>query len=418
MSKAKQMAKLVGVIDGGREEVINLQRSLVAIPALAPESGGDGEKAKADFMRSWLEKAEFDELIELNAPDPRVSCGYRPNMLCRLFGEERSRTVWVLAHLDVVPAGDLKKWKSKPFELKLEGDELFGRGTEDNHQGLISGLLAVTAFKTAGIQPPCNLGLALVADEETSSRYGLDYLMKHHADQFGADDLVLVPDAGDEAGTLIEIAEKSILWLKVTVVGKQCHGSTPELGNNAARAAAHLVVKMDGLEGIFDARNPLFEPPISTFEPTKHEANVPNVNTVPGKEVFYFDCRVLPEYPLEEVEKRIRGMVKEVRDRFGVKIRLEFAQRAEAAPPTPESAPVVVALKRAIREIKGVEPRCVGIGGGTVAAIFRRAGIPAAVWSSLMDTAHQPNESSRISDTLGDARVMAHVMLHALEAGK
>jgi len=132
MSNAKQMAKLVGVIDGGREEVINLQRSLVAIPALAPESEGDGEKAKADFMRSWLEKAEFDELIELNAPDPRVSCGYRPNMLCRLLGEERSRTVWVLAHLDVVPAGDLKKWKSKPFELKLEGDELFGRGTEIN----------------------------------------------------------------------------------------------------------------------------------------------------------------------------------------------------------------------------------------------------------------------------------------------
>jgi len=413
MSKAKQMEKLAGVIDGGREEVIALQRSLVAIPALAPESGGQGEKEKADFMRSWLEKTGFDELRELNAPDPRVSCGYRPNMLCKLYGEERSRTVWVLAHLDVVPAGDLKKWKSRPFELKVVGDELFGRGTEDNHQGLVSGLLAVKAFKTAGIKPPCNLGLAVVADEETSSRYGLEYLMTHHADQFGADDLVLVPDAGDEKGRLIEIAEKSILWLKVTILGRQCHGSTPELGNNAARAAAHLVVRMDNLEEIFAASNPLFEPPISTFEPTKHEANVPNINTVPGKEVFYFDCRVLPEYPLAEVEKKIRAMAKEVRERFGVKIRLEFAQRAEAAPPTPEGAPVVVALKRAIREIKGVEPRCVGIGGGTVAAIFRRAGIPAAVWSTLMDTAHQPNESSLITNTLEDAKVLAHVMLHA-----
>jgi len=170
---------------------------------------------------------------------------------------------------------------------------------------------------------------------------------------------------------------------------------------------------MDNLEEIFAASNPLFEPPISTFEPTKHEANVPNINTVPGKEVFYFDCRVLPEYPLAEVEKKIRAMAKEVHERFGVKIRLEFAQRAEAAPPTPEGAPVVVALKRAIREIKGVEPRCVGIGGGTVAAIFRRAGIPAAVWSTLMDTAHQPNESSLITNTLEDAKVLAHVMLHA-----
>ncbi|HNW58856.1 MAG TPA: M20 family metallo-hydrolase [bacterium] len=414
MTQDMKMQRLIALIDGWREEVITLQRHLVAIPALAPENEGDGERVKADYMRTWLEELGLDELKEINAPDARVSCGHRPNLLGWLYGEERGRTVWVLAHLDVVPPGDAEQWAPEdPYTLRVKGDLLLGRGVEDNHQGLISGLLAVKAFKEAGIKPRCNLGLALVADEETSSRYGLDYLMTHHRDQFGGDDLVLVPDAGDPEGKIIEIAEKSILWLKVTVIGAQCHASTPGEGNNAARAAAHLVVRMDALEGSFAARDELFDPPISTFEPTKHESNVPNVNTIPGKDVFYFDCRVLPQYPLAEVEKKIRALADEVEQRFGVTVRLEPQQRAEAAPPTPEDAPVVIGLKQAIRAIKGVEPRCVGIGGGTVAAIFRRAGIPAAVWSTLEDTAHQPGETSRISHTLSDARVMAHLMLHA-----
>ena len=370
MVDVHKLSKLAGLIDGWSEEVINLQRNLVAIPALAPESGGDGEKLKADYMRGWLEKLGLDELRDFNAPDPRVSCGYRPNMLGWLYGENRSRTVWIMAHLDVVPVGELTEWISDPFILREDQDKLYGRGTEDNHQGLISGLLAVKAFKEAGIKPPCNLGLAIVADEETSSRYGLDYLMEHHADQFGANDLVIVPDAGDEKGALIEIAEKSILWLKVTVEGKQCHASTPELGINATRAAAHLVVKLDALEEIFNARNELFEPPVSTFEPTKREANVPNVNTIPPKDVFYLDARVMPNYPLAQVEKKVRELADEVESRFGVKITLDHAQRAEAAPPTLERAAVVEALKKAIRSVKGVEARCVGIGGGTVAAIF------------------------------------------------
>ncbi len=411
MSNEKMLEKLIEKIDRYGEEIVDLQRELVAIPALAPESGGEGEKVKSEYVQGYLEKLGVDEIRAFNAPDARVPCGYRPNLLVKLYGKNRDKTIWVMAHLDVVPAGDLKLWKADPFKLRREGDLLIGRGVEDNHQGLISGLLAMKAFRDAGIEPPCNLGLAIVADEETGSAYGLDYLMEHHPEQFGAQDWFLVPDAGDTEGALIEIAEKSILWLKVMVAGKQCHASTPALGINAHRAAAHLAVKMDNLEHIFNKRDELFEPPISTFEPTKREANVPNVNTIPPEDIFYFDCRVLPDYPLELVEKKIRELADEVEKQFGVTVTLDHTQRSEAAPPTREDAEVVVALKKAIHDIKKVKPRCVGIGGGTVAAIFRRAGLPAVVWSTLDDSAHQPEEFSRISFTLSDAKVMAHVFL-------
>ena len=156
-----------------------------------------------------------------------------------------------MAHLDVVPPGDLSLWSSDPFQLQVDGDRLIGRGVEDNHQGLVSALLAIQALRHAGLQPSCTLGLAIVADEETGSQYGLHYLMQNHRDQFTSKDLIIVPDAGDSAGETIEIAEKSILWLKVKTIGKQCHASTPALGRNAHRAGAHLVVKLDQLGAIF-----------------------------------------------------------------------------------------------------------------------------------------------------------------------
>jgi succinyl-diaminopimelate desuccinylase len=53
----------------------------------------------------------------------------------------------------------------------------------------------------------------------------------------------------------------------------------------------------------------------------------------------------------------------------------------------------------------------VGVGAGTVAAVFRRHGYEAAVWSKINYKAHQPNECCRIDNMIGDAKVFAHLML-------
>ena len=84
----------------------------------------------------------------------------------------------------------------------------------------------------------------------------------------------MVPDAGNKHGTLIEVAEKGILWLKFKTVGKQAHASTPNKGTNSFKAACFLVTELENLYKIFKAQDSLFEPPVSTFEPTKKEPNV------------------------------------------------------------------------------------------------------------------------------------------------
>ena len=104
-------------------------------------------------------------------------------------------------------------------------------------------------------------------------------------------------------------------------------------------------------------------------------------------------------------------MVIKIESEFSVKINISAEQEEQAAPSTPVDAEIVKLLESAIDEVYGVIAKAQGIGGGTVAAIFRRKGFNAAVWSTLEDLAHQPNEYCKIENILKDAKVFAHCVL-------
>jgi succinyl-diaminopimelate desuccinylase len=282
---------------------------------------------------------------------------------------------------------------------------------EDNGQSLVASIFAVKAVKeTCGFG--MNVGLAMVSDEETGSLYGLDYVLENRRDLFGPEDLILVPDAGNEDGDHIEVAEKHLMHVRFRIQGSQGHASRPDMSRNTLRAAAHLIVELDrALPDRFSERNTFFNPSTSSFEPTKKEANVPNINTIPGEDVFYMDCRILPEVNLDEVIEEMQRVGRQVGDRFDVKVTVEEHLRFEAPEPTPADAPVVVALAQAIQEIYGVQPRPVGIGGQTVAAFFRKRGLHAAVWEKVMHYAHAPNERILIDNLVGNTKVFARMMI-------
>ncbi|OGD19469.1 MAG: diaminopimelate aminotransferase [Candidatus Aminicenantes bacterium RBG_16_63_16] len=405
-----KFARLAKRIESFRDEMVNQQIKLCAMPAIAPSNGGEGEVQKARLLTDFLKQIPVDDIELINAPDMEAPAGYRPNILAVVKGQKSARTAWIMTHMDVVPPGELAQWEGDPFKAWVRGGKVFGRGVEDNQQDQVASLFAVKALRAEKILPSWNVGIALVADEETGSLKGIDYVLRH-SKAFRPKDLIIVPDAGNKDGTLIEVAEKGILWLKIKTVGRQAHASTPEKGINSFKAASFLVTQLDSLHRTFGDRDPLFEPPISTFEPTKKEANVPNINTIPGEDVFYLDSRVLPKYSLDAVEAEIRKLFKKTEKKFGVTITSGEQQRAPAAPPTSAKAPVVTAIRRAVKDVYGAEAKPRGIGGGTVAAVFRRAGYEAACWSKTDETAHQPNEYCHIDNLVGDAKVFAHIFL-------
>jgi succinyl-diaminopimelate desuccinylase len=402
--------KIAQRLESYRNEMINLQVKLASIPAISPASGGKGEAEKAEFLVGFLKANGFQDIEVIKAPDLDAPAGYRPNILAYYRGRSAARTIWIMSHTDVVPPGEVSLWSGDPFKPWVEGGKIYGRGVEDNQQDMVASIFAVKAFHDLGLKPSYDVGLALVADEETGSDKGIAYVLQH-SKAFRKNDLILVPDAGNEDGTMIEVAEKSILWLKFKTLGKQTHGSMPERGINAFKAAWFLAVEMNKLYEIFPLNDPVFDPPISTFEPTKKERNVPNINTIPGEDVFYMDCRILPQYKVEDVQARIKDMAGAIEAKFKVKITIEDQQNAPAAPPTSPKAAVVGALEKAIKAVYGKDGKAMGIGGGTVAALFRREGFEAACWSRLDETAHQPNEYCIIDNMVGDAKVFAHIFL-------
>lgn len=404
--------KVFEKIDSYKDLVVELQTRMIACEAISPHSGGSGEDAKAQYLLGVLKAMKFDELYVIDVKDAKSKTGVRPNIVAKYYGQDKSKTLWTMAHMDIVPPGDLSLWKTDPFKAVVQGDKIYGRGAEDNHQGLISGLLTVKAFMDLGIRPPCNYGLLLNADEELGSQYGVVALLKKHKKTFGKKDAFLVPDGGNPTGTMVEIAEKNMLWAKITVYGKQAHASMPKCGLNANRAAAQLMLKLDeALHKKFNKKDSLFAPEsTSTFEPTKREANVPNVNTIPGTDVFYLDCRVLPCYKNAEVLKEISRIIKQAEKQLKIKVKLETPINDNSLP-TDKKDPFVGLVVKAAKEIYKNQPKPMGVGGGSVAAYFRNAGYPAVVFSKLFDMAHQPNEYSSIKNTLGDAKVFALVAL-------
>jgi len=396
---------LTDAIAQDKDEMVESLCSMLRVKAIGPENGGKGEAERGKFLLGLVKQLGFKSVDVYESRDPTVPTGMRPNIVVRMKGSTE-RNLWIVTHMDTVPEGDTAAWKYPPYEPKVVDGRIYGRGSEDNGQELIASLYGLRGLLKLGITPECNIGLVFVSDEEHGNVHGIDSLLAKGI--FNRGDIVVVPDHGQPDGAAIAVVEKSIAWVNVEAIGRQTHASTPERGINALEASARFMVKaVDRCRARFNKRDALFEPPLSTFEPTRCDPNVPNVNTVPGRQVFAFDFRVLPGYPLDEIMEELQGVARDVENETRAKVNLSFLQRTDAAPMTPVDSEVVRRLSEAIWSVKGAKARPIGIGGGTCAAPFRRKGIEAAVWSTIPETAHDANEYANVADLVADAKIYA-----------
>ena len=396
--------KVSGLLDGYSNDMVGTMRGMIPIRAISPTNGGSGESKRADFLegviKGWGIETKRIEYTDGN------SVG-RPNLISRLGDAER--TIWFAVHMDTVTEGDPAAWKRDPYTATVDGDRIYGRGTNDNGQALISSLYAMKALKESGLKMRFNFGLLLVSDEEEGSKFGMQPLMGEGI--FGKDDMFVVPDWGTENGGLIELGEKGMLWLRVSVAGKQVHASTPAEGCNAFRYMVRFLDRVDRhLHEKYGGTNTIFNPPYSTFEMTKHERGVESINIIPGMETAYIDCRVLPEYGLDGVIADVMEIASG-KDFSAVKITVDTVNRSDAAKETDKGSEIASMLHGALADLRGIDAGFTGIGGGTCAAFPRKADYNAVVWSTLHEVAHQPNEFASVNDMLGDSKVFAYLCL-------
>lgn len=408
---AVMLERLLRDISAKRSMAVAIQRELVARPALNPEDGGEGEEAKARWIESWLTERGLPEATRIDSPDERVPSKVRPNLIIVHPGASE-RTLWVLGHLDVSPPGPLSLWTGSPWALRMEGDTLYGRGVEDNHQAISSGLVLLESLNALRATPALSFGLVLSSAEKHGfpRQHGLEAVLKARPDIFRPGDLIVVNDYGDGRGGVVEVAEKGLLWLKITVTGKQAHASAPQLGRNALEAGADLIADLRALKTQFSRTDALFTPPGSSFTVSSPEKTDSPVNQIPGKFVFHMDCRLLPLYTPEEVLAAARALAASVEARHRVLVEFERIASIPAFPGTAPDAPVVLALRRAVLAQLGVEALPVGIGGVTLAADLRARGLPVAVWAKAESVGQNVDESVSVSDILNTAKVFARIL--------
>jgi len=379
-------------IDNSVDDVTDKAVRMIRIPSIGPDNGGKGESAIADELMTWL--SGFDSVERINIPQNDV---IRSNIIAKKNGK-MDRTLWFIAHIDTVSPGDLSEWEHPPFEPFIDNGRIYGLGAEDNGQGLLSSYFA-SRYLLGEEFKGYSLGIAFVADEETTSRYGIQYLLDHG--YFGKDDIAIVPDWGSHR-------------VRFTVIGKRTHGSTPNKGLNAYRiGAAFLTELVNGLYNEFDMHDELFRPGYSTFEPTKRSPTVENINIIPNIDEFWMDCRILPSYDINDVLDLMNEIKDEFIERTGAEIRIETVQAAPSGPSSSTGTLEFKALCECIRDITGREAVGVGLGGGTCANFFRNWKMNAYAWSSEGGTLHKPNEYLLVDNVITDAKVFAS-LIHRL----
>lgn len=107
LQQQKQTEQLItSRINGYRDLVIEMQKHMIAAPAVSPHHGGEGEDAKVQYLMKVLKTLPFDELYVIPVKDPKAKTGVRPNIIAKYYGKNTHKNMWVMAHTDVVSPGN------------------------------------------------------------------------------------------------------------------------------------------------------------------------------------------------------------------------------------------------------------------------------------------------------------------------
>ena len=254
--------------------------------------GGPGEREIAAWVRRFFEQRGIEVWEDEVFPN-------RPNVIARLPGRDPTRRVVLEAHTDTVT---VKGMSIPPFEPRVENGRLYGRGSCDTKAGLAAMMRAVASLHEEGLQPPCEVWLAAVVDEEYSYRGVVklcEGLTAHAA-------LVAEP-----TGLRAVIACKGVLRWRIVVRGKAAHSGKPHLGVNAINHMARIVLALEEEhQRLATKAHPLLGP--ATLNVGVIQGGV-QVNFVPDTCAIEVDRRLLPGETAAGVLAQYQGLLDALR---------------------------------------------------------------------------------------------------------
>jgi len=252
-------------------------------------------------------------------------------------------------HADVVPVGE--GWRRDPHGGELAEGRVWGRGACD-----MLGSIACFVAAAEATDAPC--AILLTTDEETGMKAAEHALGEGLLS--GIEGVVI----GEPTGMAVGIAEKGVLWLRLTARGRNAHGSMPELGDNAAQRLVRALSRIEGMP--LEGEHPLLGRATMNLG-TLRAGDA--VNQVPASATAELDVRYLPGMRADDIVARLR-------ERGGEAIEVEV--HSQHLPfELSLDAPLARAALDAASDGSGV--RALGLPYGTEASKYAPAGIPCVI---------------------------------------
>ena len=331
--------------------IAQLAAELVGIPSINPSVAPDehsDESAIAQFCCEWLNTPGVRTWTE------EVAAG-RLNAVAEVTGGD-GPTLVLCAHLDTVGTLGMT---IPPFEPRIEGDRLYGRGSYDM-KGSLAAIMCVAA-SLVGQAFGGRLLLAMVCDEEYASIGASDFVARHKADAC----IVTEPCA-----LQLVLAHKGFVWAEVTTFGRAAHGSRWDLGDSAIAHMGRVIAALDAFdrETLRARTHPLLGP--ASMHPALIAGGA-GLSTYAPECTLKLERRTLPGEAPKRVIEELRAVVTAVAPGSRVELLLDRPPLSCDA-----NSPVARAVRGAARAELGRAAEEVNVGFWMDAAIFEAAGIP------------------------------------------
>ena len=256
---------------------VSLLKKLIETPSISRT-----EKKTADIIEMFLQEKGFKTNRKHN------------NVWVFSEFDKNKQTVLLNSHHDTVKA--VSAWTKDPFTPEIEGDKLFGLGSNDAGASLVS-LLTVFLYFCKNKNAKYNLIFAASAEEEVSGKNGISSIIE----ELGEIDFAIV---GEPTQMQAAIAEKGLMVLDCTAHGKAGHAARNE-GENAILIAMKDIQRIENYQ--FAEKSDLLGD--IKLSVTQINAGTQH-NVVPDKCNFVIDVRTNEKYNNQKVFEMLKKELK------------------------------------------------------------------------------------------------------------
>lgn len=351
------------------QEIVEFLQQLVAIPSF------ESEKAIADQVAEKLFSLGFSPQI--------IGQAEHPSVLSFFQKENSNQTIWLQAHLDTAPLGDISQWQYPPLSGTIIDHKMYGRGVADSKAAIALFIYLAKALRES---PNFNssIFLGFDAQEESGNFTGIKEIIKHAPP---AALCVLGYQSWDE----ISIGARGWLRLKLTTKGQAAHtGSRSQKGVNAIHQMVKAISTLLELE--LEAKtSPFFE--FGSAVNFSQITGGTSINVVPSQCESLIDIRLIPSQKGEDVIHLIQDKLQSLkREESSFNYSLDILQH-EPAYLTDSHHPFVQILQTKAQALAKIDVPLVASGAGSVGNVIHDLGIPIVnAYGCRSGNVHAPNE--------------------------